>query len=206
MNYAGRVIPLVRTVQRCTQGDAQSATNELATLLSRFVWNCLGRFPSLGDADRQDLCQEICVQVLREGVFSFRGNTDAAFLAFARTCAVNAALNHFRRSRDHTMSNIDDHDELMALSDPAKDVSDRSRLQGVVRCARELIAIDHEIFWMRVHDWKFEQIAQVLNLPLGTVAAKEHRARRRIESCLERAGLSDAVSRKIPRAVSDSEW
>lgn len=188
MALDGRILILVRVVQREAPGDIQSAVNELAVLLTRFVWNCLGRFPRLTTADREDLCQDICVQLLRDGIFRFRGETEVAFLAFVRTCAVNATLNHFKAQ--HDTDDVDEYPDLHATDDPVADASDKERLQGVVKCAAELPAVDHEIFWMRVNDWKLEDIAQALDLPFGTVTAKEHRARQRIRSCLEQAGIT----------------
>jgi RNA polymerase sigma factor (sigma-70 family) len=182
---------LIMDIRSGRPEEAVEAANQLADALTRFVWNCLGRFTGLPPADRQDLCQDVCVSLFSGGIAAFRGDSDTAFLAYVRTASRNAAYEYFKSSGRHTSVELDDSAQVSSMNDPATKISDRQDLAAVVQCASVLQAIDHEIFWMRVKGWPFERIAEVVALPLGTVASKEHRARQRIRACLEAAGLVD---------------
>ena len=134
--------------------------------------------------DAEDLVQETFVKVFRA---LDRYDPERPFSAWIFTIASRLAIDHFRRRRVKTVSlNVSEpgstEERTMDVEDPglkpdeitshAEEESATSKLiDGLPEHYRIVVLLRHQ------QDLSYEEIAEALNLPLGTVKARIHRAR-----------------------------
>lgn len=162
-------------VRRFTSGDADAFT-ELVHRHQQRVYSLCRRI--LGDADAAaDVAQDTFVTVFRK-IESFRG--DAAFTTWLHRVAVNACYDELRRARRRPMLHVvadgdRDHEPGPPVADHADEVA------GARDAASALVLVPEEfraaLVLADVHDMAYEQIAQVLEVPIGTVKSRVHRGR-----------------------------
>jgi len=158
------------------------------------------------ETEAEDATQEAFVLALVK-LKSFRGNS--SFFTWLYRIAFNAAISGMRKKRPQLMSD----QELMAapygnvasFSDTRSDAeSPETILQrredvqmvqaGLARLADEHRAI---LVLREIEDFSYDEIAEILSLPLGTVRSRLHRARTQlkleIERMLSESGLPNPV-------------
>ena len=133
----------------------------------------------LGDAEEAaDASQDTFLAALRK-LSSFRG--DAAFTTWLHRVAVNACYDSLRRKRRRPMLQIvpEDGDERPEPSVPAPDHAEGVVLS--VDVARALAQVSEEfrvvLVLADVQDLPYEEIAAVLEIPVGTVKSRVFRGR-----------------------------
>ncbi len=132
----------------------------------------------LGDADAAaDVAQDTFLTVLRK-IDGFRG--DAAFTTWLHRVAVNACYDELRRARRRPMLHVvADGDREHEPGPPAVDHADE--VAGTRDAASALAHVPEEfrvaLVLADVHDMAYEQIAQILEVPIGTVKSRVHRGR-----------------------------
>jgi RNA polymerase sigma-70 factor (ECF subfamily) len=175
-------------IERCRAGD------DLAweALVRRFQGRIYGlALFYLGNAEEaRDCAQEVFVRIYRR--FDSITN-DETFVPWMIQIARNAAIDRLRRMRVrpslHAVS-IDDVGDLVSRDpDPAEDLH-RKRRRALVHTALEKLSrINREIVILKeIQGLSLERIASILDLPLGTVKSRSHRAR--IELAREVIALS----------------
>ncbi len=98
-------------------------------------------------------------------------------VAFLYAAVRNAAIDHARRRKVRTAVSTDGSLFDHRLPDPALRASDRSAARRLREAVDELPPEQQEVILMRaVSRLGFEQIATIVGAPLGTVAARYHRA------------------------------
>ncbi|MBK8913383.1 MAG: sigma-70 family RNA polymerase sigma factor [Phycisphaerales bacterium] len=171
------------------------AIDRLYRLFAPRVYGFLVRLlPSRDTAD--DLLQETFLRVVRT-IDAYVH--DGRFEAWIFRIAANRARDHLRqRRRRGTVAPLDltDADDAPAHEPPA-DPQARSALDALIggeqvqqleRAFAELPAMDREILSLRHHaELSFREIAELLEVPLGTALARAHRALRRLRSALRGA-------------------
>jgi RNA polymerase sigma-70 factor (ECF subfamily) len=142
-----------------------------------------GLLHALGSAeDAQDIAQEAFVNAF-EKLSSFKGQ--AAFYSWLFRIALNAAVSARRKTRRMSVS-VDSRRDENGLeptdenpsNEPsyAMDVSDRQRL--VQRALAELSEEFRTALVLKeIEGMSYEEIAEVMEVPLGTVRSRIHRAR-----------------------------
>ena len=169
-------------VRRCLSGD-QRACRDLVRRYERPVYSVLMRVVRRSE-DAEDLVQETFVKVFKA---LDRYDPERPFAAWIFTIASRLAIDHFRRRRIQTVS--------LSYSDPGSseertmDVEDTGlKPDEITSNAEEELQTSAIIDSLPEHyrivvllrhqqDLSYEEIAQALNLPLGTVKARIHRAR-----------------------------
>ncbi|MEJ5341743.1 MAG: sigma-70 family RNA polymerase sigma factor [Thermogutta sp.] len=134
----------------------------------------------VGDADETlDVVQEAFVQAFLN-LPSFQGNS--AFYTWLYRIAFNVAATHHRRRKSTQSFDQLTGDQGHQLADP--DQSPIEKLQVQERCERVRRAIatlseDHRaILALRdLEGYSYEEIATILDIPVGTVRSRLHRAR-----------------------------
>ncbi len=174
------------------------------TLVGRFsplVWGVLGKFESLSRSEREELCQDVFVVLLERGLSSFRGQGEHEFRLYLRTIAENEAKSLLRRQGrklevlDPFLPGEEEEEEGGGVflpnpgPGPEEEVAGREEWEKVRLCLGELSLEDQEIFWMRARGYAYEEMVEMLGLPLGTLASRYHRAREKVRECLRRAGV-----------------
>lgn len=133
----------------------------------------------LGDPDEAaDASQDTFLAALRK-LHTFRG--EAAFTTWLHRVTVNACYDSLRRKRRRPLLHIvhDEDDELPEPALPAPDHSDRIALS--VDVERALLEIPEEfriaLVLADVRDLPYDEISQVLDIPVGTVKSRVFRGR-----------------------------
>lgn len=135
---------------------------------------------------RADLAEEITQSVfvtvaskLSSGEYSERGR----FEAWLFRVAVNRIRDEIRRLRRHAVPTDPEHLERHA---PAEHASEFAAVLPQLRLAMEGLGdADREIVELRHHGGlSFNQIAEMLNEPLGTVLARHHRALKKLKDLI----------------------
>ncbi len=74
---------------------------------------------------------------------------------------------------------------------PDEETAWKEVMETLHHCFQELSLLDQQVFMMRaVREDSYQEITQVLDLPLGTVASKYNRAKEKIKECLEKQGIT----------------
>jgi len=144
------------------------------------------RLLGLSHEDAEDVAQETIVKVL------LRYEPQVASVStYAHRLARNAAIDRMRRRgrREDWLERVGPvavgRSDEEALFD-AFEISDA--LRNCLRQVTNRRAI--ETIWLMAHGLKQVEIAEVLDIPRGTVYAAVMRARARIETCLGAAGVT----------------
>jgi RNA polymerase sigma-70 factor, ECF subfamily len=181
---------------RLSDGLRQGAERAYEDLIERFqqpVFNLVSRVVW----DPNDVCdvvQEVFLKVFRK-IGSFRG--DSGLKTWVYRIAVNEAHNHCRwsgRHRGHEVG-LEGDEEGRSYRDilPSRDRSpydftlDRERHQMVEAALAELSPGFRSVVVLRdVEDLSYEEIAEILGLPLGTVKSRILRGREALRRQLEK--------------------
>jgi RNA polymerase sigma-70 factor, ECF subfamily len=138
--------------------------------------------------DARDIAQEAFVQAFLK-LESFR--RQSAFYTWLYRIAFNVALTHQRRRRRPTVS-IDRIRESSNMELPDKNDSPAESLERIDRCrqVRGAIAKLNEeyravVVLREIDGCCYETIAEVLDLPVGTVRSRLHRARLQLREELQ---------------------
>ena len=176
-------------VTRVQRGDAaafdllvRKYQNRVSAVISRYVHDF---------SEVQDVAQETFVRAWR-AIGGFRG--DAQFSTWLHRIAVNTAKNHLvsmgRRppTDDIEVSDAEQFESGLRLRDndtPERELMRHQMEQTVLRAVEELPAELREAITLReVDGLSYEDIAQRMDCPIGTVRSRIFRAREAIDARL----------------------
>lgn len=185
-------------IDRTLAGEP-AAFGELVLRYQDRLYNSLVRV--LGSAeDARDAVQDAFVQAFVK-LESFRGSS--AFYTWLYRIAFNQAMSHARRKRPTRSLDLERTDRGREPVDgqPAPDarLNERERATQVHRALAELSAEYRQVIVLREMDGcKYEEIAEMLELPVGTVRSRLFRARLEL-----RDRLASVVKDEVTRAVED---
>jgi len=163
-------------VRRYLDGDAIAFTILVHRHQTRVYNLCLR---VIGDPDdAADAAQEAFLTALRK-LGQFRG--DAAFTTWMHRVTVNACYDLLRKKRRQPLLRLAD-DEDRPESEPGPPVPDHADEVAGTRDAVSALATVPEEFRIAlvladVQDLPYEEIAKVLDVPIGTVKSRVHRGR-----------------------------
>lgn len=162
-------------VRRFKAGDTDAFTTLVQRHQQRVFSVCMR---ILGDTEAAaDVAQDTFITVLRK-IEGFRG--DSAFTTWLHRVAVNACYDELRRKRRRPMLHVvaegdREYEPGPPVVDHADDVAgERDAAWALARISEEFRVA---VVLADVHDMAYEQIAQVLELPIGTVKSRVHRGR-----------------------------
>ncbi len=168
---------LPELLDACLRGD------ELAweALVRRYQGRILGLTTGyVGNGeDARDLAQEIFVKIYRH-LSSCRGAE--SFEAWMLQVGRSTCLDHLRRRKVRPPAQDLPAEELRDLADSAASGEERARMNArrrlVQRALSHLDVTHREILVLRdIEGLGFEEIAAVLQVPVGTAKSRSHRAR-----------------------------
>lgn len=177
-------------IRKCLAGD-QRACRDLVRRYQRPVFSVLLRVVRRAE-DAEDLTQETFVRMFRA---LDRYDPERPFTAWLFTIATRIGIDHLRRRRIQTFSlsvsepgSTEEH--TLDVEDPGLKPDEVAQHAEEQRWADDLIDSLPEHYRIVVllrhqQDLSYEEIAEALNLPLGTVKARIHRARALLKSRLE---------------------
>lgn len=201
MNEAERDEDLVR---RFLSGD----TPAFGVLVERHqtrVYNVALRV--LGNAeDARDATQDAFLSALRK-LGSFRG--DAAFTTWMHRVTVNACYDLLRKQRRQPVLRLatEDGEPLPETGPPQPDHADASA--GTIDAERALAQVPEEfritLVLADLQDLPYEQIAKILDVPVGTVKSRVHRGRLALARAMGLEGAPTRYQREPSGAAGTSE-
>ena len=170
-------------IERCKRGDV-GAFNDLVRLYEKQVYNFAYRLTSNYD-DANDIAQEAFLRAFN-AIGSFRG--DASFSTWLFRITTNVFLDDRKKARAHPHTSLDEYMELDESS-VARQVEDtapgpqqlteeaeRTKLLGQAITSlpdyqRAMVVLYHS------QQKSYEEIAEMMDLPIGTVKSRLNRAR-----------------------------
>ena len=159
--------------------------------------------------DAQDVLQDALVRGF-EKLDQFHG--ESSFYTWIYRIAINLALSGHRKSRNRRFSRLNQPGKNQAVVDPAdrspeSDPSlalERLEREAIVEAALGELGPEHRaVVILKDFDGRrYEEISGLLNIPVGTVRSRLHRARSelrvRLQSLIDQErGRSTAVSRLV---------
>ena len=172
-------------IEACLNGD-QRAWESIVQQYRRRVFNVAYKFVGKHD-EAEDLTQEIFLKVFKAlKTFDRRANFQTWLISISR----NLCIDHYRSVRKERET-VDRHVDAGDLSPAAKGQDPLTRLQRLDR--RELLrramlelpaALREAVLLRDIQEFSYQEIAERLKLPEGTVKSRIHRARMELKGRL----------------------
>lgn len=164
-------------LERCRRGD-ELAWEELVRRHQARVYGIALGYTGSGEEAR-DVAQEVFIRVWKR---LDSCPSPELFQPWLVRIARNACVDHLRRRKARPPARDVPADELRTLAatgpDPEEHAAVESRRALVYRALQKLSEINREMILLKdVQGLALEEIAQMLNVPLGTVKSRTNRAR-----------------------------
>lgn len=178
-------------IERCRSGDRE-AFDELVHRYEKQAYNLAYRLSGNYD-DASDVVVEAFVRVF-QGLHTFRG--EANFGTWLHRVVVNTFLDIRKRSKGRQNVSLEEQIELDGdtLTRQIEDTSpgpeelvEQEEREEVLQRAISQLSPERRILIVLYHfeNLSYEEIAQMLNLPVGTVKSRLNRARLALREILE---------------------
>ena len=182
--------------------SAQSQFEQVVREHQEFVFRTLARLTGRGE-HVEDLAQEVFLRLYR-GLENFRG--DAKLTTWLYRITLNVAQDEWkRRKKEQWNTSFDDPDEGWADRIPGGEgdaeqiMSRRQSMTAVNNALGDLSETERAIIVMfHQEECTYEQIAQVLKLPINTVRTHLHRGRQKLKQKLQ--------ERVVERIERRNQW
>jgi len=176
-------------VERCLGGD-ETAWEGLVRLHTRRVYSICYRFTSR-DSESQDLSQEVFLRIFRN-LRSFRSG-EGSFVVWLTRLTRNLLIDHYRRTRaERATDSIEDQistleEKTVSLGHADSVLAGREASEVLQTALRRLSPELRETVILRdLQEMEYREIAQVLNVPEGTVKSRLNRGRAELARVLKR--------------------
>lgn len=179
------------TIQRCKQGDL-SAFDDLVRMYEKQVYNFAYRLAGNYD-DANDIAGEAFVKVFN-AIDTFRG--DANFSTWLFRIVTNLYLDERKRSKAHMNIPLDEYIDLdestvtRQIEDPSpspQELLEAGERADVLHAAIQQLPDYQRVMVLLFHTQgkSYEEIAEIIGLPIGTVKSRLNRARLALRDKLE---------------------
>lgn len=181
----------VAAINRCLAGDADAFGDLVTRYQDRLFGTLVHMLGSFEDA--RDVAQDAFVLAYQK-LDTFRG--DSAFYSWLFRIAYNTAVSRRRRERrsgSHTSlemarerTGAEPHDDRPA-TDPSYSLQTEER-QTIVRQALDELAEEYRtvLILKEMEGLRYDEIAEIVDCPIGTVRSRIHRARHEMREKLGR--------------------
>jgi RNA polymerase sigma factor (sigma-70 family) len=175
---------LERIVERCRAGE-EHAWEQLVDATADDIFRMAVSF-TRHRGEAEDLTQEVFLK-LWQNLHRYAADT-SSFRAWAYRVAHNLFVDAYRRSREQRRATWVDPEFLETLpggEDPHTRAVRHQRLEmaraGLERLPEELAQL---IMLRDFADWSYDELAEELSLPIGTVKSRLNRARRELAAAV----------------------
>jgi RNA polymerase sigma-70 factor (ECF subfamily) len=181
-------------VSRCLRGD-EAAWEELVRLHTRKVYGLCYRFTGSG-SEAQDLTQEVFLRVFRT-VKTFR-STEGSFGTWLARVTRNLLIDHYRRTRQERVTDSIE-EQLPMLEEEGGSASLRPDHAVAGREASEILQatlqklspdLREAVILRDLQEMEYREIAEVLQIPEGTVKSRINRGRAELTRLLRKQKLA----------------
>ena len=175
-------------IQKAQKGD----TNAFGTLVAsyeKFIFNVACKMFSNSE-DASDIAQEALIKAYKNiDKFDF----NSSFSTWLYRITVNACIDEMRRRKGRESISIDAEDEESGLAVQIEDTSlgaeervIQNETVSEVRTAIDKLSEEHKtvIILRDLQDMTYEQVAQTLDLSIGTVKSRLARARKSLKDII----------------------
>ena len=176
-------------LDRCLAGE-DSAWEALLKAYSRKIYNLCYRFTGRVE-EAEDVTQEVFIKVFQT-LKSYHA-AQGSFGTWLNRVARNHLVDHYRRARkDRVTSSLEDElpeaeQQPSPHMEPTGPVESRERREVLQQGLDKLSPDLREAVILRdLHDLDYEEIAQVLSVPQGTVKSRINRGRLELGRVLKR--------------------
>jgi RNA polymerase sigma-70 factor (ECF subfamily) len=176
-------------IRRCVSGE-DAAWEDLVKVYTRRVFTVCYRFTG-ADGEAQDLTQEVFLRVFKT-LKSFRSG-EGSFSVWLNRLTRNLLIDHYRRTRlERATDSIED--QLLTLEQTAAG-SGRTDSMLAGREASELLQgalqklspdLRETVILRDIEELEYREIAEVLNVPEGTVKSRLNRGRAELARILRK--------------------
>lgn len=179
------------TIQQCKQGVI-AAFDKLIERYEKRVFNFAFRMAGNYD-DANDVAQEAFIRVFNS-IGTFRG--DANFSTWLYRIVTNVYLDERKKAKSHLHTPLDDLIELeentvaRQVVDPGptpEELAERQERHELIQKAINTLPDYQRVMVLLYHteSKSYEEIAEIMNLPIGTVKSRLNRARLALKEKLE---------------------
>ena len=163
-------------INKAMQGS-QQAFHQLYEMHHRRVFALCWRM--LSDKDTaEDVCQEVFVQVWKK-LSNFHGNSK--FSTWLHSVATNIVLGHLRKNKSWLQRVFSIEDQL--VEETGSEMEELSELDKHIAKLPERARLVFVLF--AVEGYRHEEIANMLNMAVGSSKAQYHRARTLLKEWVE---------------------
>ena len=181
-------------VARCLRGD-DSAWEELVRLHTRKVYGLCYRFTGSG-SEAQDLTQEVFLRVFRT-IKSFR-STEGSFATWLARVTRNLLIDHYRRTRQERVTDsIEEQLPMIEEAGATAAVRADDALAGqeasqILKATLQKLSPDlrEAVILRDLQEMEYREIAEVLQIPEGTVKSRINRGRAELARLLRKQKLA----------------
>jgi len=174
---------------RCRAGDTEAYEPIVRAYEGRLFGLALSLVRNAEDA--RDLVQDSFVRAFRSLDLY---DPERPFVAWLMSVCRNLCIDFLRRRRYQRSLDGDEEENPPQITDPGA-VTDQATLaaesRDLIRTALDRLDDDHRevIILKDIQELEYGEIAQILNIPQGTVASRVYYARRSLRAELERMGV-----------------
>jgi RNA polymerase sigma-70 factor (ECF subfamily) len=180
-------------VEQCLDGH-EAAWDELVRNYTRRVYAICYRFTGR-DSEAQDLTQEVFLRVFRT-LKSFKSG-EGTFSVWLNRLTRNLLIDHYRRTKlERATDSIEDQlpilEETASMGARTESVLAGREASEVLQAALQRLSPDlrETVILRDIEELEYREIAQVLNVPEGTVKSRLNRGRAELAKVLRRAKVS----------------
>ena len=177
---------LVKRAQKGDIGAFEALYSQHLKRVYNIAWRMMGN-----DADAQDVSQEVMLKAWR-ALPGFK--LDSSLGTWLYRITLNACSDELRRRRTKTISveeMAEKGQELTSGSFEESAVNTESITQAIGQLSEEYRAA---VALRDIEGYTYEEIAQILRCPIGTVRSRISRAREQLRNLLNKSGTFDALS------------
>ena len=181
-------------VTRCLSGD-EAAWEELVRHHTRQVYGLCFRFTN-STQEAQDLTQEVFLRVFKT-IKTFR-SAEGSFHTWLARVTRNLLIDHYRRTRQERVTDsIEDQLPMLEEEGAAASVRPDSAVAGreaseILQATLQKLSPDlrEAVILRDLQEMEYRDIAQVLNIPEGTVKSRINRGRAELARLLRKQKLA----------------
>ena len=191
-------------IERCLAGD-QAAWDQIVRMHWRKVFNLAYKFVGRHD-EAEDLAQDIFLKIFRAlHTFDRRANFQTWLISISR----NLCIDHYRsvRKERETMARDVDASDLMPVSRERGPYAELEQLdlRHLIRVALAELppALREAVVLRDLQEFSYQEIADKLGLPEGTVKSRINRGRLELARQLRRLQSRGPAAQPAPRGGTE---